>query len=49
MNWLQRLWRKPPPLLPEQAAKLAAYDGRFPYKGDAPLTAQRLVVVDVER
>jgi DNA polymerase-3 subunit epsilon len=48
MNWLQRLWRKPARLSPEQAAKLAAYHGLFPCKGDTPITEQCLVVVDVE-
>lgn len=48
MNWLQRLWRKPAPLSPKQAATLAAYHGLFPSNGDAALATQRLVVVDVE-
>jgi len=48
MNWLARLFAGKPQLTAEQAARLAAWQALPTPDLDAPITASRYVVVDVE-
>ncbi|MFO7541982.1 MAG: 3'-5' exonuclease [Thiobacillus sp.] len=48
MNWLERIFGKPPELTPEQASRLARWKALPSPRRDAPLSACRCVVVDVE-
>ncbi|MDP2834123.1 MAG: 3'-5' exonuclease [Pseudomonadota bacterium] len=48
MNWLTRLFGKKPELTPEQATRLAAWQALPAPDINAPCTASRYVVVDVE-